>query len=330
MGAEVVDVAGVARILGLTRGAVVDHVARGVSRFPAPVTSSAAGPCWSPQVVHEWGARQPKSESTLDPGWLPSPGRWSAAVWELANLAGQEAAGLNHGSVLPMHLLLGALSPDCPGAAYAILGSFGVTADAARREYTSSLGDPFAQSSDSIRFTPLAQVVLERANVYAVVLADEETGGEHVLLALLQYWESAGLIPGILARFQVDSASVHNRILAMSFDGVAGFAVSRYESPPRDPAPKEGSEALWPETPKLRLTPDGRDPRRRKPWAEATEKGHDRPGVEGRETVHYLVDRDRNPILTAEGDRITLLYDDDGQLVRDASGKGAIGTVRAE
>ncbi len=331
MDADAIDVAGVARILGLTRSAVVDHVARSASSFPAAVTSSAAGPCWPAQAVYEWAACRPKIAIGAHPERLPPPGRLSSPVLQLVKLAGEEAASLNHGSVLPMHLLLGALSLDCPGAARGILRSFGVGADAMRDEYSASLGDPFEEVSGSIRFAPLTQVMLERSNVHAVALADEETDSEHVLLALLQYWESTKLTPQTLTHLRVDSLSVRNRILAMSLDGIAGFVAPQRDPPAREPTGVRGRETLWPETLKLRPTPEGRDPRRRRPWAEITAKDKNDPlGAEAREAVRYLVDRDGNPVLTTEGAHVTVLVDNQGQPVRDAAGTVAVGTVRAE
>jgi hypothetical protein len=87
---------------------------------------------------------------------------------------------------------------------------------------------------------------------------------------------------------------------------------------------------LWDPASGLELapTPDGKDPRRRRPWGSAVfadaEGQTFRLGLALRQ---YFIDRDGNPVLTVDGRPVHLLVDERGQQVLDGEGRPLIGAV---
>jgi hypothetical protein len=249
----------------------------------------------------------------MEPGDRSQTGRWPPRVRTVVDLAIAEARALNHDWVGQDHLLLALLRPDCPGAAPAVLRSLGAT-PALRAVLTANMGEPFEPGGAGITLTPATRLLLQRASLEASGLGAAEVSSEHVLLALTRRWDGA-VLTNWLWRRGVDAETVRRRVV----DVTQGVAVPQATPLPPDPLPSETDPTLGLE---LRPTPDGKDPRQRGPWGSmpfVDDLG--RTFRRGRELRQYLIDRDGNPVLTADGQPIGLLVDEQGELTRDAQGR---------
>jgi ATP-dependent Clp protease ATP-binding subunit ClpC len=242
-------------------------------------------------------------------------------AWKVRDLAAAEARALNHDWVGLEHLFIALAHPDCPGAAPAVLASFGITPEQLRAAIMAGQGDPFEPGTGWITPSPAAQSVLERANLEAVLLADAEVSSEHVLLALVSFWTHDPGTATVADVGGIDPALVRRRIL----DFTEGIAL------PQPPSPAEASQLQsdpdvthrWPPELVLAPTPEGKDPRRRRPWGsrlftDANDKPISRPP--SREPQQYFVDRDGHPVLTSDGRPVHLDYDEEGQEAFDEHG----------
>jgi predicted DNA-binding transcriptional regulator AlpA len=179
---QLVTAAEAARILGVTRGRVVE-LATSTADFPAAETTATGGRRWHRAAIEAWTAANP-DRGPRHPGLkIPPIGQWPWQVQRVVDLAHDEARALHHDWVAQDRLLLALLHPDCPGAARAVLESFGVTAAPLREAWVASMGDPYEPHHRGILFAA-GQQELERANLEALALADAEVASEHVLLAL--------------------------------------------------------------------------------------------------------------------------------------------------
>jgi len=124
------------------------------------------------------------------------------------------------GWIGPNHLLGALVHPDCPGAARSVLASLGVTAQRLRQARQRSFVDPYEPGSGWRKASPAFQLVLERANLEAVLLADAEVTSEHVLLALASHWARDATTTVLLGRRGLDPAEVRRRVLDLT-EGVA-------------------------------------------------------------------------------------------------------------
>jgi Clp amino terminal domain, pathogenicity island component len=281
--------------------------------FPAAQATATGGRRWPRAAVEAWAAAHP-DRGPVEPGLeVPPAGKRPRQVWKLVDLAAEEATALHHTWIDEDHLLLAVLRPDCPGAAGAVLASFGVTAAPLREAFVASMGDPYEPHHRGVTLPPAAQLVLERANLEAFALADAEVSSEHVLLAMTGRWES--FAAGWLRRHGVEAAAVRRRVVDATEGGALPEPVPLPVEEPRpdaDPAP--GLE--------LAPTPDGRDPRRRRPWGSAMFVDADgKPVRQGNALRQYFIDRDGHPILTADGRLVHMLIDEDGNEVPDAQGR---------
>jgi Clp amino terminal domain, pathogenicity island component len=317
---QLVTAAEAARILGVTRDRVVE-LATSAADFPAAEPTATGGRSWPRAAVEAWAVAHP-DRGALHPGLNVLPvGAWPRQVRKVVDLAADEAKGLHHSWIGEDHLVLALLHPDCPGAARAVLESFGVTAAPLREAFVASMGDPYEPHHQGVTLSPAVQLRLERANLEAFALADAEVASQHVLLALLGCWDGS-VAPGWLQRLGVDVAALRQRVVGLTEGG---------ELP--EPVPLPVDEPAWPAeldpAPGLELapTPEGRDPRRRRPWGSAVfadaEGRTFRYGIALRQ---YFIDRDGNPILTADGRPVHMLVNEHGDWVRDAEGR-SIGPV---
>lgn len=234
-----------------------------------------------------------------------------------------EAGDLNHHWIGPEHLLLALLHEECPGIAREVLASFGLSLAEARDALVDSMGDPFEPHNRGLIFPPGTQLVLERANLKAVQLEDDEVTGEHVLLAITDRWENFQLFP-FLAERGIDAEAVRDRVIG-SLGTTEGL-----ESAPSVTPPKERRRARKSPAPDLALalTSSGHDPHRRGPWGSAVfVDATGRALRRGRWLLQYLIDRDGNPVLTTDGRPVHLLIDDKGRPVLDEEGKRILTAV---
>jgi hypothetical protein len=201
--------------------------------------------------------------------------------------------------------------PDCPGAARAVLASLGVTVEGLRQARERSFVDPFEPGSGWKQVSPAFQLVLERATLEAVLLADAEVTSEHVLLALASQWAADARAMALPPSGDLDPVEVRRRVL----DVTEGLAVP---PPPAPEPPPDPEEAMGRVAPGLELapTPDGKDPRRRMPWGSRIFVDADGTPIkqtDGLELRQYFVDRDGNPVLTRDGQPIHGVFDEHGQ-----------------
>jgi hypothetical protein len=125
-----------------------------------------------------------------------------------------------------------------------------------------------------------------------------------------------------LQRRGIDPAALRQRVVDFTEGGQL--------PEPTPPADQQGWPSELDLAPGLELapTPDGKDPRRRRPWGSAVfADAEGRTFRQGLALRQYFIDRDGNPVLTAEGQPIGLLVDEQGELTRDAQGQPMIGPV---
>jgi hypothetical protein len=312
---QLVTAAEAARILGVTRGRVVELAGSAVG-FPAAEATATGGRRWPRAAVEAWAAAHP-DRGPRHPGLqVPPVGERSRQVWKVVDLAAEEATGLHHDWVSQDHLLLALLHPACPGAARAVLESFGVTAAPLRAALVASMGDPYQPHHRGVSLPPAVQLLLERANLEALALADAEVASEHVLLALTARWDGSAAT-GWLARHGVEAAAVRQRVVDLTEGGALPEPVPLPDDQPAWPAELDPAPGLA-----LAPTPDGRDPRRRRPWGSAIFVHADgrtfRYGIALRQ---YFIDRDGHPVLTTDGRPVHMLVNEHGDEVRDSEGR---------
>lgn len=120
--------------------------------FPAAETPATGGRRWQRAAIEAWAAAH-ANRDPLDPGIeIPPIDRWPWQVQTVVDLAHEEARALHHDRVDQDHLLLALLHPDSPGAARAVLQSFGVTAAPLRAAWVASMGDPYEPHHRGILF----------------------------------------------------------------------------------------------------------------------------------------------------------------------------------
>jgi len=319
---ELLSAAEAARILGVTRQRVVE-LADADPAFPAFQPSPAGGRAWPRAAVQAWAAAHPDRGPLHRGPTLPEVGGRSPQVWTVANLAGADAQALHHDWIGPEHLLAALVHPDCPGAARLVLASLGVTAERLQQARQRSFIDPFEPGSGWKKASPAFQLVLERAHLEAVLLADAEVTSEHVLLALTSHWAKDAAITARPSRPGLDPAAVRRRVLDLT-EGVAVPPPPEAAWPQLDPEAAMGRVAPGLE---LAATPDGKDPRRRMPWGSrifVDPDGRPIKRADGQALRQYYIDRDGNPVLTTDGQPVHAVFDEHGREVTDEDGRPLI------
>jgi len=178
-----VPTAEAARVLGVTRRRVIE-LAAAEPDFPAGQALPTGGHGWSRGAIERWAATHP-DRGPLQPGYDPPGVGWfSRGLRKVLQLAGAEAGALQQRQADPGHLLLALAHPDCPGAARAVLASFGITIDLLRAAHQDTPADSNGPRGDFVSPSQAVRSLLERAQLEAVLLADAEPSGEHALLAL--------------------------------------------------------------------------------------------------------------------------------------------------
>lgn len=320
--AQPVDAAEVARILGVSRRRV-GELASSAPDFPPSEVGPRGYRVWSRHAVEGWAVAHPDrgpGYRRLDP---PPPGRMAPHADRIFEFASAQARELNHGWVGPDHLLLALLHPDCPGPSGEALASLGLSLEEVRDAWIESMGDPFDPYHGEHAVPPATHHVLERATLTAVELQDEAVTGEHVLLALTDDW-GGGLVSSLLAGRGIDATTVRRRLIDVT-DGMTPVAGP---PPPRHDWRRDSRRIPRPPELELAPTPDGHDPRRRKPWGSVMFRDAEgRTFNQGRWLRQYTIDRDGNPVLTTDGRPLDMLVDAEGHPVLDEEGNAILAAV---
>ena len=323
IGPKLVTAAEAARLLGVTRQRVLE-LADTAADFPPPQPIPTGGRVWPRAAVQTWATAHPDPGPVYTGPELPPLFDHPRQLERMIDRASDEAWALNHDSIDLDHLLLGMLHPNCPGAARAVLESFGVRAEVLRQAFIDSMGDPYDTKPRTVRYAEPTQRALERANLEAARLADAEVSSEHVLLALASRWDNACFATGWLARAGITAEAVQQRVV----DATEGVALptppTRLEPPPTDHPGLAGLAA------ELDLAPNplGHDPHRRAPWTSmAFDVPEDRPPRVGMLARQYFLDRDGYPVLTTDGRPVHVVVDEHGIPVRDEQGHERLGPV---
>jgi len=318
--AELLTAAEVARVLGVSRQRLLE-LAAADPEFPPSQPATLGGHGWSRAALLAWAAAHPDLGPVHHGPPLPPVGRLAPQVWKVRDLAAAEARALNHDWVGLEHLLVALAHPDCPGAAPAVLASFGITPERLRAAIVAGQGDPFEPGTGWITPSPATRSVLEWAHLEAVLLADAEVTSEHVLLALVSYWTRDPDTAIVADLGRIDPALVRRRVL----DHTEGIALP--QPPPAAEAPRLQSDRdvthRWPPGLALAPTPQGKDPRRRQPWGSrifVDGKGKPILWADSGELRQYFIDRDGYPVLTTDGQPVHVALDEQGQEVLDARG----------
>jgi hypothetical protein len=216
---EPLTTADAARILGLTRRQVVELTTT-VPDLPTPASAPRGGHLWPRARVEAWVAAHPDRGPRHPGPQLFEVGGRSPQVRTVLDLATAHAQAHHCPAVGPDDLLDGLVHPDCPGAARAVLASFGITAEQRRHARERSVADPYEPGTGRVTLPPATQLVLERAHLEAVLLADTEVTSEHVLLALASHWARSPVAVASFRRRGMDLSEVRKRVLDLT-EGVA-------------------------------------------------------------------------------------------------------------
>jgi predicted DNA-binding transcriptional regulator AlpA len=313
---ELVTAAEAARMLGVTRGRVLD-LAASAADFPSAQRTSTRIRAWPRVAVQAWAATHPDLGPVFTGPKIPPFGEWPPQVGLVERLASIEAQAANHNRIGLDHLILGMLHPDCPGAARAVLESFGLDLESLRQALIDRVGEALDTEPSNAKI-PATQLVLERANLEAASLADAEVASEHVLLALTHRWGQSP-ITGWMARHRIDSNTVRERVVELTEDAAVP------ESPGR-PAPAAASDPMAGLD--LARNPLGKDPRQRTPWGSVRfDAPLDRPPRVGMLARQYFVDSDGYPVLTTDGRPVHVVVDEQGMPLLDEQGRRTFGPV---
>ena len=316
MQSDLLTTAQAARVLGITRQRVLSLAATSLE-FPPSRRSVAGGLGWPRAAVLAWAAAHPSLEPVFTSPENPA-GEQPRQVRELMRLASLEAFALNHYWIGVDHLLLGMLHPDCPGSARTVLESFGVRRERLRRALIESLGDPFEMKPEHSLVELATHLAIERANLEATKLADDETASDHVLLALTREWDHE-VVGAWLSRCGISSGAVRQRVLDIT-EGVTTLDQHLVSEPPPEPDPADALD--------LAPNPLGHDPRRRNPWGSvAFQAPQGRPPRVGMLARQYFVDRDGYPVCTREGQPVHIVVDRHGLPVLNERGMLTYGPV---
>jgi hypothetical protein len=319
---QLVTAAEAARLLGVTRQRVLEQAASAVD-FPAAELTPTGGRTWPRAAVQAWAAAHPDLGPVFTGPDVPADHGRTRQVWAVLNLASSEAQALNHPWIGPDHLGLAMLHPDCPGAARAVLESFGARLERLRQAFVDSMGDPYDTPMTHRKVPPATQLALERANLEAAWLADAEVTSEHVLLALIGRWRDSCFVLGWLARCGIAADAVRQRLIDATEGVVLPEPPAQLEPPPAPSLPPSSWDTL-----QLAPSPLGHDPRRRHPWGS---RGFgvplDPPPKQGGWAGQYFIDRDGYPVLTVDGRPVHIVMDEDTDPVLDEHGREVLGPV---
>ena len=139
--------------------------------------------------------------------------RFTERARRVVVLAQEEARMLDHNYIGTEHILLG-LIHEGDGVAARVIGSMGLTLEAARDQVEQIIGRGDAPPSGHIPFTPRAKKVLELSLREALELKKTYIGTEHILLGLVR--EGDGVGAQILERVVVPSSTIRENVIELA------------------------------------------------------------------------------------------------------------------
>jgi len=139
--------------------------------------------------------------------------RFTERARRVVVLAQEEARMLDHNYIGTEHILLG-LIHEGDGVAARVIGSMGLTLEAARDQVEQMIGRGSAAPSGHIPFTPRAKKVLELSLREALELNNTYIGTEHILLGLIR--EGHGVGAQILERLAGPLPTVRERVIEVA------------------------------------------------------------------------------------------------------------------
>ncbi len=134
----------------------------------------------------------PDPDAGADQGF----GRFTLQARNVVMASQNEAQAAGHDLITPAHLVLGLLVEPDAKAATTIVGQ-GVSLDAVRRAVVATLPPAAASVPDLVPFDAAAKKALELTFREAVRLGHDHVDTEHVLLALLELEDGAGVLAGL-------------------------------------------------------------------------------------------------------------------------------------
>ncbi|SCG68829.1 Clp protease N-terminal domain-containing protein [Micromonospora coxensis] len=161
----------------------------------------------SKQAAQKRSAAKVEAAATLDPAAGFS--RFTPRARNVVMASQNEARGTGHAEIRPEHLVLGLLAEPEAVAALAVVEE-GVSLDDVRRAATAALPPPAERVPDLIPFDAQGKKALELTFREALRLGHNYVGTEHILLALLELEDGAGVLSGL----GLDKAGVEGRIVA--------------------------------------------------------------------------------------------------------------------
>ncbi len=165
--------------------------------------------------------KSPGEPSDLDPSQGFS--RFTTRARNVVMAAQNEARTANNAEISPDHLLLGLLNEPEALAAKAIVAQ-GVPLETVRRTVTSALPPAADQVPDLIPFDQRAKKALELTFREGLRMGHNYIGTEHILLALLELEDGAGVLSGL----GIDKATTETNITA----ALAAIAAADDETKP--------------------------------------------------------------------------------------------------
>ncbi|MFJ6195531.1 Clp protease N-terminal domain-containing protein [Micromonospora sp. NPDC092111] len=145
-------------------------------------------------------AAQKRSAAKVDAAATLAPsadfGRFTPRARNVVMGSQEEARATGHPEIRPEHLVLGLLAEPEALAAKALVAE-GVSLAAVREAATAALPTPTGQVPDLIPYDPQGKKALELTFREALRLGHNYIGTEHVLLALLELEDGAGVLSGL-------------------------------------------------------------------------------------------------------------------------------------
>lgn len=317
---DYLDIAGLAHVLGVNRRQVAELMLE--RDFPLPHFKSGTRRVWSRQAIEVWAAAHPDRPGPAKLPELLRPGAWSRRVTQILDIAVEEARSLNHNYVGPAELFLALAHPDCPGGAPRVLRSIEVNVEEARRVIVERRGDPYDAVPAAVRISRTTQLMIERANLWALRLCDEDVGSEHLLLAITDGWSQLELAKWLSDR-GVAASFLRERTIELTDPTIPGVEPTILTSHtfPAEPMANAPTQPSDPPRFQLARSPAGHDPWRRRPWgSHLLRDAQGQPVLQGRSVRQYFTDRDGYPVLTTVGNPVHVQTDPEGRLVVDEAG----------